>query len=350
MDQEFAYWLSNHLVPVMHQGRMFKMVRYNCEDNGPRPESYAEDFELARQFTQTDLERRDLYWELKTGAESGWDYSSRWFVQHCRRVGQEDLAEVEQSNLGSLQDTKTRQIVPVDLNCYFAKNAKIMAEYHRDLFDDQVKASQYEAVANDLTEAVEAVLWDPEDGIWYDYDFVNCISRKYFTPSNLVPLWTDTMSSDRRANLCERAVQYALSQNLTEFPGGVPTTFVKTGQQWDFPNCWPPLQHMVVKGLENTGLPEGQALAFELAEKAVRCAYLNFCDKGHMFEKYDATCVHKLAGGGEYEIQLGFGWTNGVILDFLAMYGDRFKFKDTNENDNIVDETGVTPTEEKAPQ
>jgi len=26
-------------------------------------------------------------------------------------------------------------------------------------------------------------------------------------------------------------------------------------------------------------------------------------------------------GGGEYEVQKGFGWTNGVILDFLDRYG-----------------------------
>ena len=26
-------------------------------------------------------------------------------------------------------------------------------------------------------------------------------------------------------------------------------------------------------------------------------------------------------GGGEYEVQMGFGWTNGVILDLLDHYG-----------------------------
>ena len=27
--------------------------------------------------------------------------------------------------------------------------------------------------------------------------------------------------------------------------------------------------------------------------------------------------------GGEYDVQLGFGWTNGVIMDLLNMYGDK---------------------------
>lgn len=28
-------------------------------------------------------------------------------------------------------------------------------------------------------------------------------------------------------------------------------------------------------------------------------------------------------GGGEYDVVVGFGWTNGVVLDFLNRFGDR---------------------------
>jgi neutral trehalase len=56
-------------------------------------------------------------------------------------------------------------------------------------------------VANDLSDAIDAVLWNEEDGIWYDYDFVNGVQRKIFSPSNLVPLWTETFSDeDLKAN------------------------------------------------------------------------------------------------------------------------------------------------------
>ena len=84
---------------------------------------------------------------------------------------------------------------------------------------------------------------------------------------------------------------------------------------------------MIVQGLELTGLIEAKELAFMIAEKRVRGAYLNFLDKGHMFEKYDATSETEIGGGGEYKVQLGFGWTNGVILDFLDMYADKLAFK-----------------------
>lgn len=68
-------------------------------------------------------------------------------------------------------------------------------------------------------------------------------------------------------------------------PGGVPTSYTETGQQWDFPNCWPPLEHMLVVGLERTELPEARELAFRIAEGRVRGAYVNHLTKGHMFEK-----------------------------------------------------------------
>lgn len=56
----------------------------------------------------------------------------------------------------------------------------------------------------------------------------------------------------------KRATQYVLRQDLDTYPGGVPTSLVKSGQQWDFPNCWPPIEHILVQGLEATGLPDAR--------------------------------------------------------------------------------------------
>jgi len=40
---------------------------------------YREDYEVAEKF-DTENEKDDMYSRLKSGAESGWDYSSRWFI------------------------------------------------------------------------------------------------------------------------------------------------------------------------------------------------------------------------------------------------------------------------------
>jgi len=98
-----------------------------------------------------------------------------------------------------------------------------------------------------------------------------------------------------------------------------------TGQQWDFPNGWPPLQHLLVVGLENTAEPKAQALALKLAKKWLLNNYKAYEETmpNAMFEKYDVTVIGLPGGGGEYDVQLGFGWTNGVVLDFLHIFGDR---------------------------
>ena len=94
-------------------------------------------------------------------------------------------------------------------------------------------------------------------------------------------------------------------------------------------------------GLEKTGSLEAQEMAFDIAKKRVRSSYLIFKAniEHRMYEKYDATSETKEGGGGEYDVQLGFGWTNGVILDFLDMYSNKLSF---NEDDGV--NTGDIPT------
>ena len=43
LELEFKYWQDNHNITVYKNGTSYSMFRYNCEDDGPRPESYFED-------------------------------------------------------------------------------------------------------------------------------------------------------------------------------------------------------------------------------------------------------------------------------------------------------------------
>ena len=105
--------------------------------------------------------------------------------------------------------------------------------------------------------------------------------------------------------------------------GGLVTTLKNSGQQWDAPNGWAPLQWMAVNGLLAYGYRE------EAKEIMRRWLALNekvFKDTGKMMEKYNVEDLSLLSGGGEYETQDGFGWTNGVALGFR-------KILDRLEND-----------------
>jgi alpha,alpha-trehalase len=101
-------------------------------------------------------------------------------------------------------------------------------------------------------------------------------------------------------------------------PGGVQTTEFNTGQQWDAPNGWPPLEWMTITGLENCGQKD---LAKDIAYRWIKLNNDVFLRTGRLMEKYNVADTKLEAGGGEYPGQDGFGWTNGVLLALIKKYG-----------------------------
>ena len=97
-------------------------------------------------------------------------------------------------------------------------------------------------------------------------------------------------------------------------PGGIATTSVRTGQQWDAPNGWAPLQWIAYRALTNYGFNND---ADSLANRWMDLNNRVFLETGRLMEKYNVLDVNVLAGGGEYPVQDGFGWTNGVYLAML---------------------------------
>lgn len=101
-------------------------------------------------------------------------------------------------------------------------------------------------------------------------------------------------------------------------PGGLRTTLTATGQQWDAPNGWAPLQWIAVEGLARAG---DQELALEVARRWMGTVSRVYRETGKLLEKYDIEQA-KPDGGGEYPTQDGFGWTNGVASALLTRYPD----------------------------
>nr|XP_026492893.1 trehalase-like isoform X3 [Vanessa tameamea] len=306
LDREYDFWVKNHTIEVDYDGQKYKLLRYTDQSQGPRPESYKEDIDCARHF-DTEAKKEELYAELKSAAESGWDFSSRWFI-------------LNGTNKGNLTNLKTRSIIPVDLNAILCWNAQLMAEFHEKLknFD---KAQYYRDIHARLMEAIEKVLWHEDVGAWLDFSLESGRRRDYFYPSNVAPLWTGSYDKARKDYYVNRVINYLDKVKVDIFEGGIPTTFEHSGEQWDYPNAWPPLQDMVVSGLARSGVALAARAAAQLAAKWVRSNYEVWRQKTAMLEKYDATIFGGYGGGGEYVVQTGFGWTNGVIMALLDQYG-----------------------------
>ncbi|MDN3603265.1 trehalase family glycosidase [Belliella kenyensis] len=120
----------------------------------------------------------------------------------------------------------------------------------------------------------------------------------------------------------ERVLKF-VEQNFLK-PGGLVTTLVHSGQQWDAPNGWAPLQWIGFEAMINYGRLD---LAKTLAERWTRLNEEVFEKTGKMLEKYNVEDLETEAGGGEYPVQDGFGWTNGVYLAMKAWLRNQNKLK-----------------------
>ncbi|XP_063236307.1 trehalase-like [Bacillus rossius redtenbacheri] len=309
LEKEFDFWRKQRSVTFRKYGKEYTMFRFYESSEGPRPESYKEDVVDAAAF-DTPEKREEFFRELKAAAESGWDFTSRWFVYNASADYRPTLA-----------DTKVRNIVPVDLNCIVEWNARTLAKFCKRM-NRQDRARYYTRLSRDLQRAIKKVLWRENVGAWLDYDFVSRQRRNYFYPSNLAPLWTQSFDRRDASHYVERVLEYLEDVNILRYPGGIPTSQELTGQQWDYPNTWAPLQDMVISGLHKTNHDEAQKLALTLAQNWITTNYMAYEESKAMYEKYDARVMGMPGRGGEYENQIGFGWTNGVALDFLHQFGN----------------------------
>ena len=372
LEKEYAYWMreGEHLVVVTDkQNGTHRLNRYYASVQYPRPESYYEDVLTARllathnhsvQHQQRDEascssdspdcdlsdtwseQAKHLFSELSASAETGWDFSSRWFAD--RR---------------NISTAETSHIIPVDLNAIMYGVERVLGKMF-NATGDVSKASMYAAAADQRLDAMYAVLFDAEEVesghyVWRDYDFhEQQLDGDVNVLSNYLPLWTHAY--DDRVDV-SRVIDRLLASGLVQ-SGGLLTSLDDIGQQWDCPNAWPPLQHMVMEGIATAHYIPGNAtirtnllsllatlptaptqpytplplspsspptnystsLAYYLSSSWLYGNALLYNSTGAMYEKYYALTRGTAGHGGEYEVQLGFGWTNGVALIMLQQY------------------------------
>ncbi|EGI59295.1 PREDICTED: trehalase-like [Acromyrmex echinatior] len=305
LEKEFEYWHSKKTVDVRKNGKTYKMAHYVVNSRGPRPESYKEDYQLVQQVLEQ--ERESIYNDLKAAAESGWDFSYRW----CIRTN-------KNANL-SLVNVSTSDIIPVDLNAMLQRNAKMLARFHV-ILGNVKKNWHYAQIAMEYQAAIDNVLWNEDEGIWLDYDMRNKQSRNIFYSSNLSPLYTMSYDWNKRNKYALRSVSYIKRNKIDLYFGGTPSSINYTGEQWDFPNAWPPLQSFLILGLYQTQVKQAVDLAKTLADRWLKSNYLGYDEYGKMFEKYNAMHPGEGGGGGEYNVQDGFGWTNGIVFELFRLF------------------------------
>ena len=296
MEKEYAYWMDG--VDALQPGQANKRVvklddgavlnRYWDDRDTPRPESWLDDVNTAK--SNPNRPATEIYRDLRSAAASGWDFSSRWMD--------------DPQKLGTI---RTTSIVPVDLNALMFKMEKLLARASQES-GDAASANKYEALATARQKAIESHLWNDKEGWYADYDLKSKKVRNQLTAAALFPLYVKAAAQDRADK-----VAAATSSRLLQ-PGGIATTTVNSGQQWDAPNGWAPLQWVAAEGLQNYGQ---EKVSMDVTWRFLKNVQHTYDREKKLVEKYDVSSTGTGGGGGEYPLQDGFGWSNGVTLKML---------------------------------
>lgn len=296
LEKEYDFWMDGE--KTLKPGNAWRRLvclpdgqllnRYWDDDPRPRPEAYAEDLHTVKLAGRPEA---DVCRHIRAAAESGWDFSSRWL-----------------ENPSQLHSIRTCDLIPVDLNCLLYFLEKTLARCYR-LLPDHTPVEVFKDRARKRKAALLHYCWDEKRHFFFDYDTSAQRPSEHRTLAAVFPLFFQIADARQAAD-----VAACLETEFLQ-AGGLSTTLLRSGQQWDAPNGWAPLQWMAYRGLKQYG-HDG------LAQKIRQC-WMTVCEKtyaetGKMMEKYNIIEPNAPGGGGEYPNQDGFGWTNGVYLKMNA--------------------------------
>ncbi|MFT8794613.1 MAG: alpha,alpha-trehalase TreF [Acetobacter orientalis] len=302
LQKEYDYWTDRptDLKPDEAWRHAVKMpdgtVMFRPWDdmNTPRDESYPQDQATAQ---TTHRAPKELWRDLRAGAETGWDYSSRWLA--------------DGKTLSTIQATS---LLTIEYNCLIVHLAQTLSHAY-SLQGNKEKSAFYMAQAEALQNAINTYLWNEKEGAYFDYNWKTHRQTNILSAATAVPLFLHQAPQDRAD-----AVAKTIEKRLLH-AGGLTATDRETGQQWDYPNGWAPNQWMAIKGLEQYG---HDTLAAEIGRRWMDRVIGTFEKSGVLLEKYDVVAKQISAtggkGGGEYPMQIGFGWTNGTLLGLMNRY------------------------------
>src|SRR5437667_4952896 len=231
LEAEHSFWMDGADRLARGGGQAYRRVvrlsdggpllnRYWDDLTEPRPEAYRPDYEIGRMLPEA--RREAFYRNVKATAESGWDFSSRWMR--------------DPKDLRTLQTT---ELIPVDLNSllYHAERTIAALRAFRRRSGDAEVAGRFARAAHERLQALLALAYDPITGFFSDVRLrrgERVMDRPTLAASYVLYFGlADSLQGVRVAARLERDFLK---------PGGFVTTLIPSGQQWDAPNGWPPLE------------------------------------------------------------------------------------------------------------
>ena len=188
--------------------------------------------------------------------------------------------------------------------------------------------------AQERRQTINRLMWDEQDGLYYDYSFVEKKVRRYPFITAFYPLWVGV--ADER-----QAARMVANLHLFERPGGLLTSTQVTGSQWDAPFGWAPTEMIAIQGLRRYGYDNE---ADRITANFLSLILKEFIKNKTIVEKYDverreSEVAGSIKFGYDYNV-IGFGWTNAAFVELYGQLPQR-------EQGNVLQLDGVKLPKDK---
>ena len=320
IEKYYRFWTTEpHLTPQTG------LSRYYDFGDGPAPEVISDerdkqgrthydrvkeyyrshevtDYDLSQYYDKAKDQLTDLYYKGdRSMRESGFDPSNRF--------GQFNVDIIHYD--------------PVCLNSLLCEMEQEAAEI-LTLVGRASDAAAWKQKAEARRAAINRLMWDERDGLYYDYNFVEKKVRRYPFVTTFYPLWAGI--ADRK-----QAARVVANLHLFERAGGLQTSTNVSGNQWDAPFGWAPMQLIAIKGLRRYGYAKE---ADRITVNFLSMILKDFLEHNTIVEKYDVERRTSQLGAGikfGYETNvIGFGWTNAAFTELYAELPKKEKSKVLN--------------------
>ena len=280
LEKEYSFWMKERITAVglnqYSSGTVTdSLLISSFEAWGAR---LGKNFDTS--IAKTDEEKSVFSSNCSAEGESGWDLNPR-FENRCK------------------------DFCPLDLNCYLYMYEQNFAFFYQEL--GMVNESKWISLAEKRKALVNKYLYNSADGLFYDYDYANKKLSKILAGSEMTVLWSELATKEQAATIQKIALprlEYAHGIVACE-PGER-----KYSYQWDYPNGWPCIQYLAIKGLLNYGYKSD---AKRVAAKYVNMVTTVFNQTNNLWEKYNVVdgTIHTT---NEYGLPALLDWTAGVYV------------------------------------
>ena len=308
VESYYRYWITApHLTPETG------LSRYYDSGDGPAPEV------ISAERDENGRTHYDLVEEYyRTHAVADYDLNE-YYNQETGRLtplfykGDRSMREsgFDPSNRFGPFNVDIIHYNPVCLNSLLYVMERDSAEI-LTILGHPSDAAAWRRRAEDRKEKINRLMWDPADGLYYDYNFTSRKIRRYAFLTTFYPLWAGIATS-------EQAARVESNLKLFERAGGLETSAHVSGNQWDAPFGWAPLEMIAVQGLRRYGFEKD---ADRITGRFLSMILQQFLRRQTIVEKYDvrrrSMDVSASIGFGYRSNEVGFGWTNAAFEELYS--------------------------------